>query len=198
MAGTESEFSSCLNAHVGATDLRTRLRGYQSYQDITDHDIGEMHGHLNRLMNLDIREIPTCLRHLEDLQSCHEGSSEEMLTPTDHLVPLLSGTTLQKTTPEDHQFHETLHTELSHKVALAMKNLVKIAAHHEESTCPEISSRTRMLGTIHSGTTMKWELPEINPMELSDTTDNFTFGRRLLNFLALAFVLYMFARLLLK
>ena len=198
MVGTESKFSSCLNAHVGATDLRTRLHGYQSYHDITDNDISEMHDHLNRLMNLDIRDIRRCLRHLEYIKSCQKGTADEMLTPTDHLVPLLSGTTLQKETPEDHQVYETLYTELSHKVALAMKNLLQIAKHHEVFTCPEISSRTRMLGTIHSGTTMKLEFPDINPMELSDTTDNVTFGRRLLNFLAMAFVLYMFARLLLK
>lgn len=126
-----------------------------------------------------------------------------MMKPVDQIMGLLSGKTLTQTDEDDTRIQQRMLQEFGPKAPLVMKNLLTIAKQREvaelgRTPCTDISARTTMLETLYAGSTMKLELPDINPMSLSETTDNYAFGRRLLNFLAIAVVLYMFAKLLLS
>ena len=148
-------------------------------------------------MNLSEKDSDICKHHFEECDP-NIGFSSSMMSLPNQIIGLISGTELIKESQEDKEIHKKLMVEVESKIAPVMKNMVELTKAHEISKCGYVSDKTELLERMYSGSTMTLDIPKIDLMGMSNTTDNYEFGRKLLNFLAISLVIYMFAKLILR
>jgi hypothetical protein len=196
-APIDDEFTQCMNRRMNLRAITTRIKSYSHYSDITENDISDIHHIMNTLMNLDPSVSRDCQHHTEECHKVH-GFGSSYMSLAEDLVELVSGTGLSNESPEDDAMHTKLMDEIGSKIPPTMKHLVQLTKDHEEQTCGFVSDKTELLEHMYSGSTMTLELPDIDLLGISKTTDNYEFGRKLLTFISVSVIIYMFAQLLLK
>jgi len=202
-------FTKCVFEKLGIQKEReTLLKGTKIIDTFKPY-----HRIVNKLMNMSVSDLNGCDHRIQPNCNHGQGYSGPILSLPSVVIDVLTAS--DDSDPESKETHRGLREQLRDKIPLMMNNLVKVADDYERGQpgCDGPSNKTALLEQIYGGTTISLDVGEfiedINLLSMSDdvitdinaisTVDKMVlFGMKLLNFVAIAIVVYMFLKLLMS
>lgn len=159
-----NEFVDCVSNQLTINIIRSRLKSYTRYSEITEIDIQGMHNMLNILMNLKVSDIEDCSKILTDPDECRLGFTEPLLALVYEISELVKSFYLEIITENDRYMKSRLQEEFKTKLPLTVKHLIILARDYEmsfTSGCSDVSDNTEYIYSLHKSNVITLDIQPI-------------------------------------